>query len=159
MLRHCQLHHLYCSARSRCHHRILHTTLLVISVFPLNPAGYPAGSLYIPQPVYPVTAISGLVTGATTAASVLATSQDCYSNSQCQVALYDVSTSTNVAGTPSSMPTPPNSLMFDSAGDKAYAGSQYGALLINSANLGSTTTSPFSSIPASSTPLVPLPAR
>ncbi|MGC2542083.1 MAG: hypothetical protein WA372_12830, partial [Candidatus Sulfotelmatobacter sp.] len=121
--------------------------------FPLNPAGYPAGSLYIPQPVYPVTAISGLVTGATTAASVLATSQDCYSNSQCQVALYDVSTSTNVAGTPSSMPTPPNSLMFDSAGDKAYAGSQYGALLINSANLGSTTTSPFSSIPASSTPL------
>ncbi|MGA9255139.1 MAG: hypothetical protein WBV98_00920, partial [Candidatus Sulfotelmatobacter sp.] len=57
--------------------------------FPLNPAGYPTGSLYIPQPVYPVTAISGLVTGATTPASVLASSQDCYSNSQCAVALYD----------------------------------------------------------------------
>ncbi len=121
--------------------------------FPLNPAGYPAGSLYIPQPIYPVTAISGLVTGATSSASVLATTQDCYSNSQCQVALYNVSTSTNVAGTPNPMPAPPNSIMFDSAGDKAYAGSQYGAMLINSSNLGSTTTSPFSTLPASSTPL------
>jgi len=121
--------------------------------FPLNPAGYSAGSLYIPQPIYPVTAISGLVTGATTSASVLATSQDCYSNSQCQVALYDVSTSANIAGNPNSMPTPPNSLMFDPAGDKAYAGSQYGAFLITSSNLGSTTTSPFSTLPASSTPL------
>jgi hypothetical protein len=121
--------------------------------FPLNPAGYSAGSLYIPQPIYPVTAISGLVTGATTSASVLATSQDCYSNSQCQVALYDVSTSANIAGNPNSMPSPPNSLMFDPAGDKAYAGSQYGAFLITSSNLGSTTTSPFSTLPASSTPL------
>ena len=121
--------------------------------FPLNPAGYSAGSLYIPQPIYPVTAISGLVTGATTSASVLATTQDCYSNSQCQVALYDVSTSANIAGNPSSMPTPPNSLMFDSAGDKAYAGSQYGAFLVTSSNLGSTTTSPFSTLPASSTAL------
>ncbi len=121
--------------------------------FPLNPAGFSAGSLFIPQPVYPVTAISGLVTGATTSASVLATTQDCYSNSQCQVALYDVSTSTNLAGNPNSMPSPPNSLMFDSAGDKAYAGSQYGGMLITSSNLGSTTTSPFSTLPASSTPL------
>jgi hypothetical protein len=43
--------------------------------------------------------------------------------------------------------------MFDPAGDKAYAGSQYGAFLITSSNLGSTTTSPFSTLPASSTPL------
>jgi len=121
--------------------------------FPLNPAGYPTGSLYIPQPVYPVTAISGLVTGATTPASVLASSQDCYSNSQCAVALHDIATNTNVAGSPTSLPTPPNSVMFDPAGDKAYAGSQYGALLITSANIGSSSTSPFTALPASGTPL------
>jgi hypothetical protein len=121
--------------------------------FPLNPAGYPAGSLYIPQPVYPVSAISGLVTGSTNSASVLATSQDCYSNSNCSAALYDISTSANLAASPNQMPTPPNSLMFDTAGDKAYAGSQYGAVLITSANLGSSSTSPFTFLPAPGTQL------
>jgi hypothetical protein len=119
--------------------------------FPLNDPSLPA--LYLPQTVYPVTAMSGLVTGATTSASVLAASQDCYSNSLCTVALYDISTSKNIAANPSSMPAPPNSLMFDLAGDKAYAGSQYGALLINANNLGSSSTSPFSSLPAAGTTL------
>jgi hypothetical protein len=123
--------------------------------FPLNPQNVPPSlpALYFPQPIFPVTAISGLVSGATTAASVLATSQDCYSNSVCSVALYDVSTATNVAGTPSSMPTPPNSLMFDPAGDKAYVGSQYGSFLITIANIGSASTSPFTFLPAAATPL------
>ena len=125
--------------------------------FPLNPAGYssatsPPTAIYIPEPVYPVTAISGLVTGATTAANVFATSQDCYSNSECTVALYDISSSSNVAGNPISFPTPPNSLMFDSAGDKAYSGSQYGAALVTTASLTSSTSSPFSSLPAAGTP-------
>ncbi|MFZ0417240.1 MAG: WD40 repeat domain-containing protein [Candidatus Sulfotelmatobacter sp.] len=119
--------------------------------FPLVPAGLP--TLYVPQPVYPVTAISGLVTGATSATSVLATSQDCYSSSLCTVALYDISTSKNIAASPTSMPTPPNSLMFDPAGDKIYSGSQYGALLITTTNLGSSTTSPFASLPAAGTTL------
>jgi hypothetical protein len=119
--------------------------------FPLNPAGLPP--LFVPQPVYPVNAISGLVTGAALSASVLATSQDCYSNSLCTVALYDISTSKNIAASPSSMPTPPNSLMFDPAGDKAYAGSQFGAFLITSTNLGSSTTSPFTVLPSSATTL------
>ena len=119
--------------------------------FPLVPAGLP--TLYVPQPVYPVTSISGLVTGAPVASSVLATSQDCYSNSLCTVALYSISTTKNIASSPSSMPTPPNSIMFDPAGDKAYAGSQYGALLITVANLGSTSASPFTSLPATGTTL------
>jgi hypothetical protein len=119
--------------------------------FPLNPAGVPA--LYVPQPVYPVTAVSGLVTGATTAASVLATSQDCSTNALCTVALYNISTTKNIADSPNSWPTPPNSLMFSPAGDKAYSGSQYGALLINTSNLGSSTNSAFTSLPAPGTPL------
>ena len=119
--------------------------------FPLVPAGVPA--LYVPQPVYPVTAISGLVTGATSSTTVLAASQDCYSSSLCTVALYNISTAKNLATSPSSMPTPPNSLMFDAAGDKAYSGSQFGALLITTANLGSSSTSPFTALPAAATAL------
>jgi hypothetical protein len=118
--------------------------------FPLVPAGIPA--LFVPQPVYPVTAISGLVTGAAVSTSVLAASQDCYSNSVCTVALYNISTTKNLATNPSSMPTPPNSLIFDQAGDKAYAGSQFGAFLITNANLGSST-SPFTPLPSSATTL------
>jgi hypothetical protein len=119
--------------------------------FPLVPAGVPP--LFVPQPVYPVTAISGLVTGAAVSTSVLASSQDCYSNPVCSVALYDISTTKNLASSPSTMTTPPNSLIFDQAGDKAYAGSQFGALLITSANLGSTTTSPFTTLPSAATTL------
>lgn len=120
--------------------------------FPLNPAGYTAPSPYIPQPVYPVNAISGLVTGATVSTSVLATSQDCYSNSVCAVALYNVSTTKNIASSPSSLPAPPNSLLFDPAGDKAYVGSQYGSFLITIANLGSST-NPFTFLPNPASPL------
>ena len=119
--------------------------------FPLNAPSLPA--LYLPQPVYPVTAISGLVTGATSSTNVLASSQDCYSNALCTVALYNISTSANIAGSPAAFPTPPNSLMFDPAGDKAYAGSQYGSLLITVANLGSSSTSPFTPLPATNTAL------
>jgi hypothetical protein len=119
--------------------------------FPLVPLG--VAPLYVPQPVYAVTAISGLVNGATSATSVLASSQDCYSNSLCSVGLYNISTTTNLANSPSTMPTPPNSFMFDAAGDKAYAGSQYGALLITTSNLGSSTTSPFTGLPATGTTL------
>jgi hypothetical protein len=118
--------------------------------FPLNAPGLPA--LYLPQPVYSVGAISGLVTGATSATNVLATSQDCYSNAQCGVGLYNVSTTTNLAGSSTSMPAPPNSLLFDAAGDKAYAGSQFGAFVINVGSLGSST-NPFILLPASGTPL------
>jgi hypothetical protein len=119
--------------------------------FPLNPAGFPPP--YAPQPVYPVTAISGLATGVTTSTSVLATSQDCSSDIQCAVGLYNVSTSTNLPGNGFQVPTPPNSLRFDLAGDKAYMGSEFGAFAITPANFGSPSASPFASLPASGTPL------
>ncbi len=114
--------------------------------FPLNPAGFPAP--YVPQPVYPITAISGLVTGATTSTSVLATSQDCYSDILCAVGLYNVSTSTNLQGGATQIPAPPNSLMFDPAGDKAYMGSEFGAAAIT---LGSSLG--FTPLPAPGTTL------
>ena len=109
---------------------------------------------YIPQPVYPVTAISGLATPATSTApafSVLATSLDCASVASCTVALYSISTSRNVAGNAIQLPAAPNSLIFDLAGDKAYMGSQYGAALISPASLGSSTNA-FTALPAAATP-------
>jgi hypothetical protein len=127
--------------------------------FPLNPAALQPP--YIPQPVYPVTAVSGLVTPAApsssgsstvTSTNVLVTSQDCLSDAQCEVDVYNVATSTNLPGRPSQLPAPPNSLIFDPAGDRAYMGSEFGAVAITPGNLGSTT-SPFSSLPAPSTPL------
>lgn len=116
--------------------------------FPLNPTGNPAP--YIPQPVYPITSISGLVTGAPTSTSVFATSQDCSSNELCSVATYYVATSNNLEGNAISLPTQPNSLLFDSAGDKAFMGSQFGSLSITPANFTGNS-SPFDVFPAPGT--------
>jgi WD40 repeat protein len=121
--------------------------------FPLNPLNLPPP--FIPQPVYPVTAISGLATPATSSGTastfnVLATSLDCASNAFCTVALYDVSSGKNVAGSAIQLPAPPNSLIVDPGGDKAYLGSQYGAALVSTAGLGGT--SAFTALPAAATP-------
>ncbi len=119
--------------------------------FPLNLNPNLAAPL-IPQAVYPITGISGLVTGAPSATTVIATSQDCYSNQICGVALYDIATTKDSAGGPTTLPTAPNSLMFDLAGDKAYMGSEFGAFAINPTDIGGST-NPFTSLPASGTPL------
>jgi hypothetical protein len=116
--------------------------------FPLSLGTTPP---YTPQPVYPVTAISGLVTGAASNTTILATSQDCYSQQLCDVGLYNVSSSTNLPGASVDLPSPPNSLMFDPAGDKAYVGSEFGAFTLNPSNIG-TNTSPFAPLLAPGTP-------
>ena len=119
--------------------------------FPLN-LNPTLAAPFIPQPVYPITGISGLVTGPPSATSVIATSQDCYSNQICGVALYDIATSSDTAGGPTTIPDAPNSLMFDLAGDKAYMGSAFGAFAITPADIGGST-NPFTSLPAAGTPL------
>src|SRR5579863_5188868 len=119
--------------------------------FPLNlPSNH--SSVFSPEPVYPITGISGLVTGTPSATSVIATSQDCYSNQICGVALYDIATISDTAGGPTTLPAAPNSLMFDLAGDKAYMGSAFGAFAITPADIGGST-NPFTSLPAPATPL------
>jgi hypothetical protein len=112
--------------------------------FPLIPENLPASTaaLYIPVPVYASTSVSGLVNGAVTGTGVIASSLDCTSNFNCSVALYDVSTSANLPGNPLIVPTPPNSLAFDAAGDKGFVGSDFGAFTINPSNIGSAS-SPF----------------
>jgi len=106
----------------------------------------PPGSIP-PLPVYATTAISGLVTGATSSASVLATSMGCADTppQDCSASIYTVGTAQASAGAASALPFPPNSLLFDRQGDKAYMGSEFGVQIINPGNLGGTA-SPFTSL-------------
>ena len=94
---------------------------------------------FIPMPVYATTAISGEVAGAPVSTNVLAASVDCAANNLCTTDLYNVSTSNNLTGNAIAFPVSPNSLTFDLAGDKVYLGSQFGAQLVTTANLSSTT--------------------
>ena len=112
--------------------------------FPQSVAGL-GQPLVQPVPVYPVTAISGLVTGSPTPTSVLATTLDCTANLYCNTYLYNVSTSTNVSGNPFSIPAPPNSLLLDPAGDKAYMGGNYGSVIVTTGNFGGAS-SPFAGL-------------
>jgi len=113
--------------------------------FPQSVAGLPPGNLLQPVPVYPVTAISGLVSGAPTSTTVFSTSLDCATNLYCNAYAYNVSTSTNISGNPLQLPAPPNSLLFDPAGDKAYVGGNYGAVVVSPSNIGGSS-SPFSNL-------------
>ena len=98
----------------------------------------------IPAPVYAETAISGLITGAPVSPTVLATSTGCepVAPVTCSTSVYNVSTLKAVAGNQFPLPVSPNSLRFDLAGDKAIMGSQFGAQIVNPANLG-TNSSPY----------------
>jgi len=104
-----------------------------------------------PSSVVPLTpatgAISGEVTGATSNVSVLAASTGCALQlpADCLTAMYFPSTAKASAGVENSSPVPPNSFLFDVAGDKLYMGSDYGAAVVNPTNFG-TNTSAFSSL-------------
>ena len=101
----------------------------------------------IPVPVYAETAISGLVTGPPATASLLATSTGCahLPPTTCSTSIYSLSTARATPGAENPIPTSPNSLLFDPAGDKAFMGSDFGALIINPANF-STNNNPFTGL-------------
>ncbi len=101
-------------------------------------------------PLTPATgAISGEVSGDLSTASVLAASTGCAKQlpADCLTSMYYLSTSKASAGNENPSPVPPNSFLFDVAGDKLYMGSDYGAAVINPTNFGSNT-SAFTSLGA-----------
>jgi hypothetical protein len=104
--------------------------LIPAPVYALSPVVSPPGPL--------TGTISGLVTGTTGTATVLASSLGCQTTppETCTAGLYSFVTSKVQTGSVNVMPAPPNSLLFDLPGDKAYVGSQFGALLVNPSNLG-----------------------
>jgi hypothetical protein len=101
----------------------------------------------IPVPVYADTAISGVITGATTTATVLAASTGCAPEppATCSASVYGISTARASTGPANPLPAAPNSLLFDLTGDKAFMGSDFGAQLINPGNFGSNN-SPYTSL-------------
>lgn len=101
----------------------------------------------IPTPVYASTAISALVTGTPSTAAVLASSTGCahVSPSNCITSAYSLTAFKASAGAETPIPASPNSFLYDPTGVKVYMGSDYGALVINPANFGSST-SPFTSL-------------
>ena len=101
----------------------------------------------IPEPVYADIAVSGIVTGPPSPASLLSTSLDCASipPDVCSASIYSFSTSKASTGNETPLPFSPNSLLFDLAGDKAYMGSDFGAQLINPANFA-TANNPYTAL-------------
>ncbi len=99
-------------------------------------------------PLSPATgSISGIVSGATSAASVFAASTGCENSApaNCFTAGYFFTTGKATANSENPLPVPPNSFLYDLAGDKIYMGSNFGAQVINPTNFG-TANSPFTSL-------------
>ena len=95
-------------------------------------------------PLSPDGALSGVITGSTAGVNVLAGSTGCASvpPATCSSSLYYLGTGKASPGNQNPASVPPNSLLFDLAGDKAFMGSDFGAQIINPANFG-TSNSPF----------------
>jgi hypothetical protein len=93
---------------------------------------------FIPVPVYANVPISGIVQGTPTTPAVLGSSLGCAAEEPqiCYSSLYSVNLAKGQVGSPISIPTNLNSFLFDLAGNKAYAGSDFSAEVLNPANLG-----------------------
>jgi hypothetical protein len=108
--------------------------------------------LFLPMPVYAsplcptsgscrtTAAISGQVQGTLATPAVVATSLGCAATPpvSCGTSIYNVGLAKGSVGGPNFMPTNPNSLLFTLAGDRAYVGSDFGAVVMNPGNLGTT---------------------
>jgi hypothetical protein len=104
---------------------------------PSNPA---------PQTLSFAAAISGVVTGTTSTATVFASSTDCSDQppSACNTFGYNV-TSRSSAGNATQLPVSPNSFLTDPTGTRVWMGSKFGAQIVTPTNFGSST-SPFASL-------------
>jgi hypothetical protein len=100
-----------------------------------------------PVPISPAAAISVVATGTPASASVFAAGLGCAHElpANCITADYFFSTSKATAGASNTNPVPLNSFLFDPPGVRIYAGSDFGAQIINPASFGSNT-SPFTSL-------------
>jgi hypothetical protein len=98
-------------------------------------------------PLTPDPGISGVVTGATSSASVLAGSTGCAHEppAACTTSAYFLSTSKASSGAQSPLPVSPNSFLFDLSGGKVFMGSDFGAEIVNPSNFG-TSNNPFTSL-------------
>ena len=92
-------------------------------------------------PLSPMAAISGIVTGSTSSATVFASSTGCAHEppATCNTSAYFVSTR---AGNENPLPVSPNSFLSDPTGSRIWMGSDFGAQIVTPSNFG-TANSPF----------------
>ena len=112
-----------------------------------------ASPVFINPPSSPVTlsnaaAISGVVTGATSGATVFASSTACAHEipSACNTFAYNVTTRAS-AGNATQLPVSPNSFVSDPTGSRVWMGSNFGAQIVTPGNFGGSS-SPFTSLAA-----------
>jgi len=91
-----------------------------------------------PIQLSPSGTISGVVSGSPGGAAILAASTGCahVPPANCSSAAYYLSSSRASVGNANPLPSAPNSLLFDLAGDKVIMGSDFGAQLITPTNFG-----------------------
>ncbi len=80
-------------------------------------------------PIYPTGMVQVVVAGTkATTTTVWATSTGCGTNFNCGSAIVSISTSNNAVSSALSLPNPPNSLVFNPQGTKAFLGSSKGLM-------------------------------
>jgi Bacterial Ig-like domain (group 2) len=94
-----------------------------------------------PLPVYPNTAISVTIAPSATPATtnVYAATTGCANNFGCTSSVVQIAVPANTVGNSATLPNTPNSFVFDFQGKTAYLGSEHGLMVLNPANLGSST--------------------
>ena len=99
-----------------------------------------------PLELSPMAAISGVVTGSPSTATVFASSTGCAQEppSSCNTSVYNVTTRAS-AGNAIQLPVSPNSFLSDPTGTRVWMGSDFGAQVINPSAFGSSS-SPFTSL-------------
>jgi hypothetical protein len=117
----------------------------------LIPVPVYASPVFINPPNPPVTisnvaAISGVVTGSTSPATVFASSTGCQHElpTICNTSAYSVTTRAS-AGNATQLPVSPNSFLSDPTGARVWMGSDFGALIVTPSSFGSSS-SPFTSL-------------
>jgi len=83
------------------------------------------------KPVYPTSIVRATVTGTTPSTTVWATSTGCGTNFNCGSSIVPISTSNNILGSSTSLPNPPNSLVFNPQGSRAFIGSSKGLMVLD----------------------------
>jgi len=84
-------------------------------------------------PIYPTDIVKATVTGTKATTTVWATSTGCGTNFNCGSSIVSISTSNNAVSGAASLPNPPNSLVFNPQGTKAFLGSSKGLMVLDPA--------------------------
>ena len=93
---------------------------------PVYSSTNPSGSTYLGTP------ITGLITGApVTSGNVYVTTTQCGAINRCQPLVFPIAIKNNTAGSSTTLPSSPNSLVFAPTGKPAYLGSSGGLMIFD----------------------------